>query len=142
MDNLKITDCSVEPKNTPAPWTMPTAPPTKLSFIEKPTPRPAKTVKTTQKIETTTEEEKDIVLGWFQRYSSTSTTSTVKTTTKETTTAPKAVVQTLPAGWGEKKVATPRTETSAETSTEAPVATAIVIEAATEPPEDDIEGIT
>ena len=48
--------------------------------------------------------------------------------TKETTTPSTAQVQTLPAGWGEKKVATPRTEAR----TEAP--------AATEPPEEDIEG--
>ena len=132
IDNLKIIDCSKEPKSTMAPWTMPTWAPTKAhSFIDRPTPPPrypARTKATTEaiKIETSTE-AKDVVSGWFNRYA-TSTTSTVKTTTKETTTPSTAQVQTLPAGWGEKKVATPRTEAR----TEAP--------AATEPPEEDIEG--
>ena len=134
IDNLKIIDCSKEPKSTMAPWTMPTWAPTKApSFIDRPTPPPrypAKTKATTEaiKIETSTE-AKDVVSGWFQRYSTSTMKSTTKqTTTKETTTASKAQVQTLPAGWGEKKVATPRTEPP----TEAPPAT--------EPPREEIEG--
>jgi len=133
IDNLKIIDCSKEPQSTAAPWTKPTWAPTKApSFIDRPTPPPripTKTRPSTVKIETSTkiEEEKDIVLGWFQRYS-TSTTSTVKTTSEETTTPSKAQVQTLPAGWGDKKVATPRTKIQTEAS-----------KAATEPPEEDIE---
>ena len=134
IDNLKIIDCSKEPKSTMAPWTMPTWAPTKApSFIDRPTPPPrypAKTKATTEaiKIQSSTE-AKDAMSAWFDRYKTTSTTSTVKTTTTESTTPSTAAVQTLPAGWGEKKVATPRTEAR----TEAP--------AATEPPEEEIEGI-
>jgi len=124
IDNLKIIDCSKEPKSTMAPWTMPTWAPTKApSFIDRPTPPPrypAKTKSSTEriKIETATE-TKDALSAWFDRYK----TSTVKTTTEEATTPSKAQVQTLPAGWGDKKVATPRTEPR------------------TEAPEEDIEGI-
>ena len=124
IENLKIIDCSKEPKSTMAPWTMPTWAPTKApSFIDRPTPPPRYPVKTKSstkriKIETPTE-AKDALSAWLDRYK----TSTVKTTTEETTTPSKAQVQTLPAGWGDKKVATPRTE------------------ARTEAPEEDISGI-
>ena len=127
IDNVKIIDCSKEPKSTMAPWTMPTWAPTKTpSFIDRPTPPPrysAKAKSSTEeiKIETPTE-AKDALSGWFDRYK-TSTTSTVKTTTEEATTPSKAQVQTLPADWGDKKLAAIRTE------------------ARTEDPEEDIEGL-